>query len=193
MSNWIDYDLAVLATSPFEINQIAERLKQPSTRQLNFMATESGQPVSQIIEGLKELVGFRAIRNLGYVDASVNKAREFSLSFKSNYRGVVDSHLFAISEDFPSAIFLLTFRDLQAGISGKKVIRAGIVVQHIHDGDHKSQMVDWVLLDIFAPFWAEYDEGLEFGSLWRPWLDDILATTKELMIPVALEPERPNR
>ena len=43
MSNWLDYELDVLASSPSEINQIAERLKQPSTSLLNFVADKFGQ------------------------------------------------------------------------------------------------------------------------------------------------------
>jgi hypothetical protein len=38
MSNWIDYKLDVLAGSPAEINQIAERLNQPSLELANWIA-----------------------------------------------------------------------------------------------------------------------------------------------------------
>jgi hypothetical protein len=38
MSNWIDHKLDVLAGSPAEINQIAERLNQPSLELANWIA-----------------------------------------------------------------------------------------------------------------------------------------------------------
>lgn len=94
MSNWIDYDLDVLAGSPPEINQIAERLKQPSTELVAWAAGKFGQPVSEINEALKEMFEFKATRNLGSVDPITNRARRFSLSFKDRYHGIVDSHLF---------------------------------------------------------------------------------------------------
>jgi hypothetical protein len=180
MSNWIDYELDVLAGSPEEINQIAERLKQPSTKLLDFLAKKFGQPVSEITEGLKELFEFEATKNLGYVDPSVNQARRFSLSFKSRSYGIVNSHLYEISAEFPSAVFLLTYRDMMASYSGKDVIRAGKIIQGVHDGDQKVQSLDWVLIDIFPPFYAEYYDGLEFGSLWQEWVGKLEAAIGEL-------------
>jgi len=180
MSNWIDYKLDVLAGSPTEINQIAERLKQPSTKLLELLAKRFAQPVREIHEGLKDLFQYEATKNFGYVDPSVNQARRFTLSFKDKCYGIVDSHLFEISAEFPSSIFLLTYRDMMASYSGKKVIRAGEVVQEVHDGDQKVQSLDWILIDIFPPFFAEYYDGLEFGSLWQEWVDKLSATVEEL-------------
>jgi hypothetical protein len=54
MSNWIDYNLDVLAGNPAEINQIAERLNQPSLELANWIAQRDGQPLSAVREGLKE-------------------------------------------------------------------------------------------------------------------------------------------
>lgn len=181
MSNWIDYNLDVLASSPAEINQIAERLNQPSFALASWTAQRDGQPVSEVAEGLKELLEFKTVKNLGYVHSDVNKARRFSLEFKDRYYGIVDSHLIEVSRAFPEAVFLLEYFDTQASYSGKRVIRAGEVVQEVFDGDQQVQGLDWVLLDIFAPFRAEYyGEEREFGSLWTSWLDAIAAAAKAL-------------
>jgi hypothetical protein len=60
-------------------------------------------------------------------------------------------------------------------------MRAGEVVQEVFDGDQKVQGLDWALLDIFAPFKAEYyGEERDFGSLWTPWLDSVIAAVSEL-------------
>jgi len=181
MSNWIDYNLDVLAGSTAEINQIAERLNQPSPELVNWIAERDGQQADEVTEGLKELLKFKAVRNLGYVSNDVNKARRFSLSFKDKHYGIVDSHLVDISEAFPNVIFLLEYSDIQASYSGKRVMRAGEVVQEVFDGDQKVQGLDWALLDIFAPFRAEYyAEVGEFGSLWTPWMDAIMAAVNGL-------------
>ena len=181
MSNWIDYKLDVLAGSPAEISQIAERLNQPSLELVTWIAQRDGEPVSEVAEGLKELFEFKAVKNLGYVSNDVNKARRFSLAFKSRSYGIVNSHLVEISEAFPKAIFLLEYFDMQASYSGKRVIRAGVVVQEVFDGDQKVQGLDWALLDIFVPFRAEYyGEEHDFGSLWTPWLDAIMTAVKGL-------------
>jgi hypothetical protein len=180
MSNWIDYDLDVLASNPAEINQIAARLNQPSFELATWVAQRFGQPVGEVAEGLKELLEFKSVRNLGYIDNAVNKARRFSISFKDKYSGVVKSHLSEVSEAFPTAIFLVTYYDMQASYAGKWVERAGDLVQQIHDGDQQAQAIDWVLLDIFAPFRAEYELGLEFGSLWQKWLADTATAVQDL-------------
>lgn len=181
MSNWIDYNLDVLAGSTAEINQIAERLNQPSPELVNWIAERDSQQADEVTEGLKQLLKFKAVRNLGYVSNDVNKARRFSLSFKDRHYGIVDSHLAEILEAFPNAIFLLEYSDIQASHSGKQVMRAGEVVQEVFDGDQKVQGLVWALLDIFAPFRAEYyGEEHDFGSLWTPWLDAIIAAVKGL-------------
>jgi hypothetical protein len=181
MSNWIDYQLDVLATSPAEINQIAERLNQPSAELASWVAQRDGQPVSEVAEDLKELLKFKTVKNLGYVDPAVNKAQRFSLSFKNSGYGIVDSHLAEVSEAFPKAIFLLEFVDMQASYSGKRVMRVGQTVREVFDGDQKAQGLDWALLDIFAPYRTEYfGEEHEFGSLWASWLDAIIATAESL-------------
>jgi hypothetical protein len=180
MSNWIDYNIDVLAGSPIEINRIADRLKRPSNKLVGWVAGRDGESAAKITEGLKKLFDFEATKNLGYVDPVVNQARRFHLSFRSKSYGIVDSHLFEISAEFPSSIFLLTYRDMMASYSGRRVIRAGEVVQEVHDGDQKVQSLDWILIDIFPPFFAEYYDGLEFGSLWQEWLGKLEAAVEEL-------------
>jgi hypothetical protein len=180
MSNWIDYNLDVLAGSPAEINQIAERLNQPSFALSGWVAQRSGQPLG-VQEDLKQLLEFKTVKNLGYVHDEVNKARRFTLAFKDKHYGIVGSHLFEVSEAFPTAIFLLEYHDMQASYSGKRVIRAGEIVQEVFDDDQKVQGLDWALLDIFAPFRAEYyGEEHAFGSLWTPWLEAIMTAANSL-------------
>lgn len=114
------------------------------------------------------------------MDVSVNKARQFSLSFKDKFHGIVDTHVFEVSEEFPAAVFLLTYWDMQSSYSGKMVIRGGEVIQQILDGKQPAQGVDYCLPDIFAPFQAEYFADLEFGSLWQEWLGKMAAAVGEL-------------
>jgi hypothetical protein len=167
MSNWIDYDIDVLASSPTEMNRIAERLKKPSQELADWIA--QGKEVSKIAENLKHLLEFKVVENLSSIDNAVNKARRFSIEFKARHYGIVQSHLFEVSEAFPTAIFLLDYCDMQYSYSGKQVIRAGEVIQEALDNKQRAQSVDWALLDIFAPFRAEYyGEETEFGSLWQP-------------------------
>jgi len=181
MSNWIDYTLDVLAINPAEMNQVAERLTRPSPELAGWVAQRSGQPVDEVAEGLKELLEFKNARNLGSANSALNKARRFDLEFKDKWYGIANNHLFEVSEEFPKAVFLLEYHDGQASYSGKRVIRAGEVVREVHDGDQQAMGLDWALLDIFAPFRAEYySEEHEFGSLWQPWLDAIMAAAKAL-------------
>ena len=48
MSNWIDYDIDVLASSPTEMNRIAERLKKPSQELADWIAQAKKLP--QVLE-----------------------------------------------------------------------------------------------------------------------------------------------
>jgi hypothetical protein len=148
--NPIDYRLDVLANSPTEINQITKKLH----------------------EG-----GYTVVCNLGYSHPSVNKSREFQ---SGGYGSPDVAPALLVSEEFPRAIFLLTYVDMQWSYSGKCVICGGRVIRHIHDGEQRAQAQDWALLDIFAPFRAEYETDSEVGSLWQQWLDDIIAAANEL-------------
>lgn len=180
MSNVIDYVLDVLATSPEEINRIAVRLKQPSTKLLDWAGKQHNCKPDEIVQFVTELVSFEPTKNLFYVHESVNKSRRFSNHFKSRHTGIVDSHMFLVSQEFPNAVFLLEHFDIQYSYSGKRVIQAGEVVQEIFDGTHKSQGIDWVLLDIFSPFRAEWCEGLNVGSLWSQWVKDVATVVEQM-------------
>jgi len=183
VGNWIDYKLDVLANSPAEINQIAERLNQPSAELSSWVAKESGQSADEVAARLRDLLKVKTVCNLGYIRDEVNKARRFSLEFKDRSIGIVKSHLAEVSESFPAAIFLIEYWDQQASYAGKRVIRAGQVIQEIHDGNQQAQAMDWVMIDIFAPFKTEYELGVEFGSLWQQWLADLGVAVKELQDP----------
>ena len=169
MANAISYRLSVLATSPAEINSIATRLKKPSTELVDWAAKRFDKERSAVAEGITRLVAFEPSANLFYVHESVNKARRFHNSFK-RYSGIVDSHIFEVSTEFPNTLFLLEYFDEMSSYTGKTVIIAGKETQHVHDGRQHAQGLDWALPDIFAPFKAEYELGLPFGSLWDEWL-----------------------
>ena len=177
MSNILDYVLDVLATSPEEINRIAIRLRQPSPELLDWVTKRDNCKPEEISQSLTHLVSFKPVRNLFYIHESVNKARRFENSFKDKFTGIITSHIFEISAEFPNAVFFLEYYDPQHSYSGKSVVRAGKAVQGLLDDNHQSQAVDWVLLDIFAPFRAEWNEGLPFGCLWAKWVED---ATKQL-------------
>jgi hypothetical protein len=181
MSNWIDYNLDVLASSPDEMNRLAERLNRPSQELTSWVAQRFEQPLAEVAEGLKRLLEFKAVKNLGYLNNSVNKARRFRIAFNDKRYGIVWSHLLEASRAFPAAIFLLEYCDEGVSYAGKQVIRAGEVVHELHDGDRQVQGLDWALLDIFAPFRTEYyGETAEFGSLWLRWLEAVIAAARRL-------------
>jgi len=179
MSNWIYCSLDVLASSPKEMNRVAERLNQPSQELSSWVAQRLSREVA---EGLPRLLEFKAVKNLSDVDDRLNQARRFSIVFNSKRNGIVWSHLFEVSEAFPAAIFLVECRDGGLNYASKKVIRAGELVQELYDGERPTQLGgDWALLDIFAPFRTEYYGGVaEFGSLWQPWLDGVIAAARRL-------------
>ena len=110
MANYLTYDLEVLANSSAEINQIAERLKQPSTELVNWVAEKYGKSVKEIAENLRELVAFEATRDaIATGDPEDGpQMRNFEVSFKNNgASGLVDSHLFEVSKAFPKPVLLL--------------------------------------------------------------------------------------
>jgi hypothetical protein len=128
---------------------------------------------------IRKLVAFRAIRNLGYVHESVNKPRRFENRFKAPAE-LIFEHLRQVSVAFPIAIFWLEHRDMQFSSAWREVMRNGVVEQSVGDFDQRAQAIDWTLLDIFAPFWAEYEMQLPFGSMWSDWVADLAAAADGL-------------
>jgi hypothetical protein len=192
MANWLYYDLDVLASNQTEMKQIAERLNQPSPELASWLAEKWSQPVSEVTEDLKELIAFKATKNLGYVDPDVNQARRFRASFSTKCRGIIRSHLFEVSEIFPTAILLLEYFDPQMSYAGREVIRAARVVEAVFDGDQQAQAVNWALPDIFAPFRTEYEAKLEFGSLWNQWLKAQRREIERLWDPIGFGEDPPS-
>ncbi len=184
MANIIEYRVEVLASSPDEINRIAARLKEPSKALVDWVAERWGQQDRRdLAENLRSLVAFKPVENLFYVHDSVNKARRFRNSFK-RWSGIVDSHLFEISEEFPTALFMVLYFDQMASYSGKFVIQNGKILCDTHDGNHHAQSIDWTLLDIFSPFRAEYELGVPFGILWDEWVQEMGAAVEKLKVPL---------
>jgi len=178
MFNLIDCQLDVLASNPYEMDLIAEMLNKPSQELAIWIAEWFKQPVDHVADGLKRLLEFKAVKSLGS-DNTVNKARRFGIAIKDEDIGCVRSHLLEVSRAFPAAVFLLEYGDEKPNRASKRVMRAGKVVREVFDGD--KQVGPWALLDIFAPFRAEYyGETAEFGSLWQPWLEAVMAAARRL-------------
>ncbi|MGO9323395.1 MAG: hypothetical protein ACLP07_02450 [Terracidiphilus sp.] len=171
MSNWVDLHLDVLASCPAEISQIERALQNPCDELIAWRAQQCGEAPKEIAGNVKEIVSFKPVRNLGYVDPSVNKARRFENEWKDRFWGLVWSHVFFVSRDYPSAIFLAQHWDDQMSYGGKRVFHAGDEIRSSYDGDHRAQGREWVSPNIFAPFKAEHELGLECGSLWDEWVE----------------------
>jgi hypothetical protein len=170
MSNWLDTNLDVLASSPDEIDAIENALKNPCAELIAWRAQMFGMEPKDIAEDVKEIVTFKFICNLDYVDPPVNKSRRFNSLWSIKFWGLVFSHINFVSRDFPNAVFLAEYYDAQEIFSGKIVIRAGEEIRSIRDRC-RAQSHEWVLPNIFAPYATEYELDLEFGSLWNEWLE----------------------
>ena len=171
MSNWVDVHLDVLASSPEEINQIEGALQKPCEQLIAWRAQKTGEDPKEIAGTIQEIVSFTPICNLGYLCPSVNKARRFENSWKDRFWGLVFSHVHFVSRDFSKAVVLAQYWDDQMSYGGKLVILAGDEFRSSYDGDHRAQGREWALPDIFAPFEAEYELGLECGGLWDEWIE----------------------
>jgi hypothetical protein len=181
MSNWIGFDLDVLAGSLAEINQIEAALQEPCDELICWFAGLADRREQEVVADVKELVSFKPDRNLGHIDPSVNKARRFKNFSKDPYWwGTVMNHIVLVSKQFPTTIFLLEYWDDQYSYAGKLVIREGEEIREVYDGNQQYQACEWVLPDIFAPFRAEYDRELAFGSLWEQWASEFTAGVGEL-------------
>lgn len=181
MSKRIDCRLDVLPSMD-EMNGIGERLNRPSQELADWVAQQLSQPASEVAEGLKKLLEFKNFgRSRNYGD------RRFGIAFKDTRHDIVWRHLLEVSAASPEAIFLVECRYNGLWYASKTVMRAGEVVQELIDDERPDQLdlepaVNWALLDIFAPFWAEYIWGDEFGSLWHPWREAVIAAAGQLKV-----------
>ena len=180
MSNWIDCDLDVLAGSPAEITQIEAALQEPCDEVVCWFAGLVGKRPEEVSADVKGLVSFKADRNLGYIHPRVNEARRVKNSFKDRHWGTVMSHILLVSEQFPSAIFLMEYWDRCTGYAGQIVVHAGEEVREFCDDNPQAEGQEWVLPHIFAPYWTEWSLGLEFGSLWDKWVSDLASGVGKL-------------
>ena len=181
MSNCVDIQLDVLASSPDQINDIELSLQQPCDELLKWVATKWDQTPEQVAGDLKRLITFQCTRNLGAADPTRNKARRFRNSFRVRRWGLVLSHLYFVSREFPNAVFLMEYWDTCMSYAGKSVIKEGREIRQIHDGNQQAQGSEWVLPNIFAPYESEYQTGQEFGLFWDSWvlgMEDALSVLK---------------
>jgi hypothetical protein len=180
MSNWVDAHLDVLASSPQMINEIERALQNPCEELIAWRAQLTGEDPKEIAANIKEIVSFKPVCNLGYVDPSINKARRFECTWKDKFWGLAWSHVDFVSRDFPKAVFLAQYWDDQMSYGGKMVIHAGDEIRSSRDGNHHAMGREWVLPNIFAPYQAEHELGLEYGTLWNEWVEDMRKELAEL-------------
>jgi hypothetical protein len=111
MLNSVDYELDVLAGSTLEINEIEERLKEPSWKLISWVVEKFDHPFPGIAGGLGGLVGFEGVRSL---DNGMDAARRFGVSFPAKRCGIVERHLFEVSAEFrnPARVPLSSMADL---------------------------------------------------------------------------------
>lgn len=180
MSNWIDIHLDVLASSPEEINRIELALREPCEGLISCRAQMTGEDPRKIAGPIKRIVAFEPIRNLGYVDPSLNRWRRFGNSSKDRFSGLLWRHISFVSEEFPNAVFLAIYRDSMASYAGKRVLYGGKEIRCTRDHDQQAQGLDWILPVIFAPFISEHELGLQVGTLWDKWLEGLEREVAEL-------------
>jgi hypothetical protein len=173
LNNCLNYTLDVLA-SRAEFSEICERLNRPSLELIRRIAERFDEPADKIAGWVTDerLLDFELVEP---VDTAL-----LSLYCRDEHRCIVDNHLVEVSHAYPKAIFLLDYNNSYARYTARRVIRAGEVVQEIVDDDWQVQRSDWALLDIFAPFKAEYYSQKEFGSLWDSWLDSVIEAATRL-------------
>jgi hypothetical protein len=97
MSNLVDVHLDVLAPNAGQLNDIEKALQNPCDELIAWRAQRTGENPQEIAANIKEIVSFKPVRNLGYVDPSVNKARRFESSWKDKFSGLVWSHVSFLS------------------------------------------------------------------------------------------------
>jgi hypothetical protein len=124
-----------------------------------------------VVANIKEIVSFESVCNLDFDMPLVNTARRFRNSWTDQSWDLVWTHVNSVSGNFPRAVFLAEYWNDQASSVGKRVFHAGNEIRCTHDVNHDVQAREWRLLNIFAPYRAEYELGLECGSLWDEWME----------------------
>jgi len=163
----------VLASSYQEINSIAEAMRNPSNDLLNEASLGWNERQEEISANVKILASFEPLCILDRVDDNEYRVRTFINSCERCCWKLAMRHVQLVSAQYPTAIFLVDYRDLLTSYAGKNVIRAGEQVQHLHDGDQQALGHGWAIPDIFAPYRAEFEQRREFGSMWNQWLEDM--------------------
>jgi len=165
-------NLCVLASDSKEVSDLAVRLNDPS-KELRGMLSERLQLPRT--DGFSEVLDFRVVGNLSTIEAA---ARTFKLTIEDRFRGGLAFHLVEISTEFPGATFLP--ETVGTTFSRKQVLREGRWVQELQGSDRANKATGFGILDIFAPFRAEYSAKLAFGSLWETWLDETGGALQQL-------------
>src|SRR5215470_4297542 len=107
-SSWVDCALDVLATSPKQLDAIANLLQEPSAEFLRWSVLPYWPPPKPgEIKRYRKLLAFKAVKNLEYAAKGVSKARSFHHSVIHSDDVLIDVYLTQVSTAFPGAIFLL--------------------------------------------------------------------------------------
>ena len=152
--------------------QRIQRLNEPSKELRAWLCERLQLPR---IDGISDVLDFKIAGNLTIIEAGV---RTFRLTIQDRFRGTVAIHLVEISAAFPTAVFLLESEG--TGFIRKVVLRGGHWFQDVRSDDPGIQTTSAGILDIFAPYRAEHEARLTFGSLWKRWLDLTEASLQQL-------------
>jgi len=169
MTGWIDMQVNVLASNPGESSKIQTALQKPPTELLAWVAETNGEASERFVEKVMKDVTFRLTSNPGYASPPIKCERRFENEWPYYAYGVVWSHLYLVSREFPDVVFLVEYRDTRLSYAGRVVLHGGREVRAVHDRHQQTLGYNWVLPDIFAPYLAEYRDGTEVSALWDSW------------------------
>jgi hypothetical protein len=118
----------------------------------------------------EEVLGFRQEEG---TEQDSDRATGSRFAAGIGYGDVVKDHLRECSAAFPQATLLVEYRSEKYCYAGRMVFHAGRIAVYLSDDLRLAAGFDWTLLDVFAPFRVEGSAGLEFGSLWGRWVEDM--------------------
>jgi hypothetical protein len=153
MSDWVDMTLDVLASDPAEIQEIELALQEPCEELIAWYGKLCSESHLDMVADIKKIVAFKRSEKLGYVHASMNKARRFDTYVEYEDSGLVWSHIRLVSKHFPKAIFLARYWNILE-YGGKIVIRAGEEVRYSHFNDwfdSDDEVPQWGLAEHLCP------------------------------------------